>query len=156
MHTYSKCHTLSNFVQELEAKRDRINKEREAAYQQWIENYTVQEIADANNARRWLKKHEVNRVTTTPLYDHRRVKRVSGPYAFFIKEQLKGNSQTEPQEGRMKAASQRWTTLTEMDKKVCTFPFSWITLTSSSRILRWQLPIRRDMKEKSRLSLNIE
>ncbi|KAI5800108.1 hypothetical protein EDC01DRAFT_535153 [Geopyxis carbonaria] len=106
---------------DLEAKRERINKEREVAYDQWIEQYTVQEIADANNARRWLKKMEVARVDTSPLTDHRKVKRASAAYAFFIQEQLKAVVPNQaPGSGMkegMKEASLRWKSLSDIEKK---------------------------------------
>jgi len=90
--------------------------ERKTIYMNWVELHTPAEIHQANLARRWLKKHDIKRVNTNPIKDHRALKRPYNAYMHFVvghRDSLPGDSATE----KSRAAGKQWNELSESEKK---------------------------------------
>lgn len=97
---------------------EKVNAERREVYKKWVEQYTPQQIEQANNARRWLKRHEIKRVDTKSIDDHRRVVAPRRPFIYFYMEDMKNNQVTGPIADAAKEAGRKWKAMSAQDKAV--------------------------------------
>jgi hypothetical protein len=82
-------------------------------YKTWVESHSIEEIQQANNARKRLKR-DFN-ITAYPLkiHDERVPKRPAGPYAHFIKAKLSA----EHSNGITKALAEEWNNLSAAERR---------------------------------------
>lgn len=98
----------------------------QAAYKQWVESYTPDEIQKAQKARSRLKilvrqnsKTKISSAALGPIKDDRQVKRPSGPYILFFKERVEsGDMKDIAFVDAPKLVAEEWKNLSQGEKKV--------------------------------------
>lgn len=101
--------------------------ENQAAYADWVQSYTPEQIRQANAARTVLKRKvstDKSRKATgrglSPIKDDRQIKRPNSPYLKFnIDRQNSGDFKGMPVAKASQLITQEWNALSAGEKKVC-------------------------------------
>ncbi|TGZ79706.1 hypothetical protein EX30DRAFT_342063 [Ascodesmis nigricans] len=120
-------------LQGLAREAEKQNAERVAENKKWIEQYTPVEIEKANYARRWLKKHNIKRVDTTVIKDHRKILGRRSAYIYYCLAQ-KDSGEFGDAKITEKAAinARKWNAMSAAEKQ----PYEELSLADKERYER--------------------